>query len=121
MKEVLIVDDSQQIRERIATLLDESPHIHIVGQAGTNLEGWQALQRLHPDTVVLDIRLPDESGIQLLKQIKNSHPEIKVIMLTNFDFQQYRHQCRQLGADHFLSKTREFDKIVDAVLDQCGN
>lgn len=116
MKQVLIIDDSQPIRERIAMLLDESPQIQVVGQAGTGRKGWQALQHLHPDTVILDIQLPDESGIQLLKQIKAGFPEIQVIMLTNYDFQQYRRQCRQLGADHFLSKSQEFDKVIDAVL-----
>jgi DNA-binding NarL/FixJ family response regulator len=121
MKHVLIIDDSQPIRERIASLLDEFPQIQIIGQAGTKREGWQVLQSLRPDTVILDIRLPDESGIQLLKEIKASHPEINVIMLTNFDFQQYRRQCRHLGADYFLSKTREFDKIVEAVLNQGEN
>lgn len=118
MKQVLIVDDSQPIRQRIAALLEESSQIRIIGQAGTRREGWQTLQHLHPDTVILDIQLPDESGIELLKQIKANFPEIKVIMLTNYDFQQYRQQCRQLGADHFLSKTLEFDKVIDAVLDQ---
>lgn len=118
MKQVLIVDDSQPIRQRIAALLEESSQIRIIGQAGTGHEGWHTLQHLHPDTVILDIQLPDESGIELLKQIKANFPEIKVIMLTNYDFQQYRRQCRQLGADHFLSKTLEFDKVIDAVLDQ---
>jgi DNA-binding NarL/FixJ family response regulator len=45
------------------------------------------------------------------------HPEMKVIMLTNFDYALYRQQCRQLGADHFLNKTLEFEKIVDTIMD----
>lgn len=118
MKQVLIIDDSQPIRERIARLLDESPLVQVIGQAGTGREGWQALHNLHPDTVILDIQLPDESGIQLLKQIKAGFPEMRVIMLTNYDIHQYQRQCRQLGADHFLNKTKEFDKLIDAVLSQ---
>ena len=74
------------------------------------------LQRLLPDTVILDIRLPDDSGIQLLRQIKSGYPGIKVIMLTNYDLQQYRRQCLRLGADYFLNKTQEFEKMVPAVL-----
>jgi DNA-binding NarL/FixJ family response regulator len=116
MKQVLIVDDSEQIRERLVAMLAESPQIHIVGQAGSGREAQDALQRLKPDTVILDIRLPDSSGIELLKVIKARHPEIVVIMLTNFDYAQYRQQCRRLGADHFLNKTLEFEKIVDTII-----
>lgn len=120
MKQVLIVDDSEQIRERIVALLTESAQIRIVGQAGNGTDALLAIQRLKPDTVVLDIRLPGRSGIELLKEIRARYPEMKVIMLTNFDYAQYRQQCRQLGADHFLNKTLEFEKIVDAVMDDAG-
>ncbi len=116
MKQVLIVDDSEQIRQRLVTLLTESGQIRIVGQAADSLEALDALQRLKPDTVILDIRLPGASGIELLKEIKDGYPQIKVIMLTNFDFALYRRQCRQLGADHFLNKTLEFEKIVDTII-----
>lgn len=74
------------------------------------------LERFRPDTVVLDIRLPDQSGIEILKKIKSMQPEVMVIMLTNFDSTQYREQCRRIGADHFLNKTLEFEKIIDTIL-----
>ena len=117
MKQVLIIDDSLQIRERIAALLAESHQIRIAGQAGNGRDAIDAVQRLRPDTVILDIGLPDRSGIELLKTFKASYPEMTVIMLTNLDDTRYRQQCRQLGADHFLSKTLEFEKIVDTVID----
>jgi DNA-binding NarL/FixJ family response regulator len=116
MKRVLIVDDSEQIRQRIVALLAESSQIRIVGQAGNGREALETIEHLRPDTVILDIRLPGRSGIELLKEIKNRYPATKVIMLTNFDYAQYRRQCRQLGADHFLNKTLEFEKIVDTVM-----
>jgi DNA-binding NarL/FixJ family response regulator len=115
MKQVLIVDDSRQIRERLAALLAESAHIRVVGQAGNGREAMEAMQRLVPDTVILDIRLPGCSGIDLLKEIKARYPDTTVIMVTNCDFARYRQQCKQMGADHFLNKTLEFEKIVDAV------
>jgi DNA-binding NarL/FixJ family response regulator len=116
MKHVLIVDDSEQIRERLAALLAESSRIRIVGQAGDGPEALTAIERLNPDTVILDIRLPGSSGIEVLKQIKARHPLVKVIMLTNHDHAIYRQQCRQLGADHFLNKILEFEKIVPSIL-----
>jgi DNA-binding NarL/FixJ family response regulator len=117
MKQVLIVDDSEQIRQRIVALISESAQIRIVGQVGNSREAIEAVQRLKPDTVILDIRLPGSSGIELLKVLKASYPEMKVIMLTNFDYDLYRRQCRQLGADHFLNKTLEFEKIVDTIME----
>lgn len=116
MKQVLIVDDSEQIRERLAALLAESAQIRLVGKAGNAREARDALRRVQPDTVILDIRLPGSSGIQLLKEIKTRYPEVAVIMLTNFDYAPYRRQCQQLGADHFLNKTLEFEKIVATIL-----
>ena len=117
MKQVLIVDDSEQIRERLVTLMAESTQIRIVGQAGDGRQALDAMQRLKPDTVILDIRLPGPSGIELLKQIKARYPGVTVIMLTNFDYAMYRRQCQELGADYFLNKTLEFEKIVDTILD----
>ena len=120
MKKVLIVDDSEQIRERLAVLLSESSEIRLVGQAGNSLEALEAVQRLRPDIVILDIRLPGVSGIEVLKEIKARYPEVVVIMLTNFDYAQYRRQCRRMGADYFLNKTLEFEKIVETIIDDPG-
>lgn len=117
MKQVLIIDDSPQIRKRIAALLSESSQIHIAGEAGSGRQALAAVAQMRPDTVILDIHLPDQSGISLLKTFKAHYPDMRIIMLTNLDDERYRHQCRRLGADHFLSKTMEFEKIVDTVID----
>ncbi len=115
MKQVLIVDDSKPIRERLVALLAESAQIQVVGQADNGREAWAAVRYLKPDTVILDIRMPGSSGVTLLKQIKARYPETTVIMMTNFDDAQYRRQCRLLGADRFLNKTLEFEKIVETI------
>jgi DNA-binding NarL/FixJ family response regulator len=117
MKTVLIIEDSKEVRKRIAALLNESPRIRIAGEAGSGREALEAVRRTRPDTVVLDIRLPDQSGIALLKTFKTRYPGMAVIMLTNLDDPIYRRQCRRLGADHFLSKTMEFEKIVETIID----
>ena len=118
MKQVLIVDDSPQVRKRIAALLNESPQIHIAGEAGSGREAIEAVAKVRPDTVVLDIRLPDQNGIALLKQFKADYPQMTVIMLTNLDDPRYRRVCRSLGADHFLNKTMDFERIVDTITDK---
>jgi DNA-binding NarL/FixJ family response regulator len=121
MKQVLIVDDSKQIRERLAALLTESDQIQIVGMAENGDQVLDVIQHLVPDTVILDIQLPGVSGIKILKKIKSRYPKMTVIMLTNYDFTSYRKKCRQLGADHFLSKTREIHKIVSTVTADANN
>ena len=115
MKQVFIIDDSPRIRKRVAGLLSESPQIHIAGEAGNGREALDAVDQKRPDTLLLDIRLPDESGVNLLKIFKARYPKMQVIMLTNLDSPRYREACRRLGADHFLSKSKDFDKIVAAV------
>ena len=117
MKRVFIVDDSKQVRERLISLLSDYPEIRIVGQAGNGRETVNALDTQKPDTVILDIRLPGRNGIQLLSEIKAAHPEITVIMLTNYDFEQYRKQCMQFGADYFFNKTLEFEKVVNVLVE----
>jgi len=87
-----------------------------VGEADDGIQAIDALKKLQPDTVILDIRLPGRSGIEVLKEIKTAHPEIMVIMLTNFDFDQYRKQCSQFGADHFFNKTLEFEKVMNVLV-----
>jgi DNA-binding NarL/FixJ family response regulator len=118
MKQVLIIDDSPQVRKRIAALLNESPQIRIAGEAGSGREAIEAVAQVRPDTVLLDIRLPDQNGIALLKQFKADYPQMTVIMLTNLDDSRYRNACRNLGADYFLSKADEFESIVDIIVDQ---
>ncbi len=115
MKQVLIVDDSKQIRGRLSAMLSESSQIHIIGQAGNYQEALDVMQRQTPDIIVLDICLPGRSGIELLKEIKARRPAVTVIMLTNYDYEEYRRQCEFIGADHFLNKALEFDKIADII------
>ena len=115
MKKVLIIDDSSQIRRRIAELLSESGNIRIVGEAGSGPEALDAVERIRPDTVILDILLPGQSGIALLKTFKLRYPKMVVIMLSNLDDAKHREQCRKLGADYFLSKNKEFEEIVATV------
>lgn len=121
MKQVLIVDDSYTMRKRIAALLHKSPLIRVVGEAGSGRTAIERVEQTRPDTVLLDIHLPDQNGITLLKRFKANYPEMKVIMLTTIDDPRYRKACLDLGADHFLSKAMEFERIVDTVTDNTAH
>jgi DNA-binding NarL/FixJ family response regulator len=108
---VFIADDSAIVRERLVTMLDELVGIDLVGQAGNVSQAINAIRRLKPDAVILDIRMPGGSGINVLQAIKQAVPAPMVIVLTNYPYPIYRERCLQVGADFFLDKSTEFDQI----------
>lgn len=112
MIRVLIVDDSALIRERLKTMLSEIAGVEIVGEAEDKMEAIASNERLHPDVVILDIRLPRGDGIEVLQHIKRDTPSVIVIMLTNYPYPQYRQKCMEAGADFFFDKSTEFDKVI---------
>ncbi|HAL55648.1 MAG TPA: response regulator [Bacteroidetes bacterium] len=112
---LLIVDDSPVVRARLIVMLQDLDHITIVGQAGSVEEAQTTFRRATPDVVVLDIRMPGGSGIDVLKMIKAHRPETKVIMLTNYPYAQYQEKCKAEGADYFFDKSVEFEKVVELV------
>lgn len=107
----LIVDDSLVIIERFIEILTDMDNVGTILQAGNYAEGCQVLEYIKPDVVLLDINLPDKSGIELLRLIHARHADIKVIMITNQATEHYKKICAGLGADHFFDKSNEFELI----------
>jgi DNA-binding NarL/FixJ family response regulator len=108
---VFIADDSAVLRERLAEMLSELPGIEIAGYAQDVPEALASIKRLNPDAVILDIRMPGGSGIDVLQDIKKDNRTTLVIVLTNFPYPQYRKKCLELGADYFFDKSTEFEKV----------
>ncbi len=108
---IFIADDSLIVRERLVTMLDELAGVEIVGQAESVAETIKAIRRLRPAVVILDIRMPGGSGIDVLQHIKAGEAVPVVIILTNYPYAGYRRKCLQAGADFFLDKSSEFDQI----------
>lgn len=108
---LFIVDDSLVVREHLITLLDEVDGAEIVGQAENVAEAIGAIRQLKPNVVILDIRMPGGSGIDVLGNIKQAEAAPIVIMLTNYPFPGYRQRCMNAGADFFLDKSTEFGQI----------
>jgi DNA-binding NarL/FixJ family response regulator len=115
MTRVYIVDDSKAIRERLKEMLAEVAGIEIIGESEDPTEALVKIRTNRPDAVILDVRLPGINGIELLKRIKGEHPEIRVIMLTNYPYPKYRQQSLAAGADYFFHKATEFDKIPEVM------
>jgi len=115
MLTVYIVDDSDVMRERLAELVSDTTGFKVTGQSGNPFDALNSIKAEHPDIVILDIRLPGMSGIDVLKDIKRDSPAPIVIMITNYPYRQYRQGCLAAGADYFFSKLDEFEMIAQAL------
>src|SRR5258708_7624395 len=118
-KTVLIVDDSILVVERMIPILEEIENISFFIHAGSYAEGIEILNRLTPDMVLLDINLPDKSGIELLRIIRERRLEIAVLMISNHADQYYKDICKKLGARYFLDKSTDIDLIPSVLAAAC--
>ncbi|MFN8165496.1 MAG: response regulator [Bacteroidia bacterium] len=109
---VLVVEDSLIIVKRIWALLMEVDGITMITHAKDGNEALLLAEQIKPDVILLDIKIPGKSGVDVLPLLK-ARTNAKVIMLTNYSDQYYRNLCSRLGADFFLDKSQEFDKIND--------
>lgn len=115
--DVVVIDDSEIIRTRLTELLSSLEDVQVIGEAENALDGTRIVREMAPEVVILDIKMPLGSGLDVLRNISKSNPETKVIVLTNYPYEQYRTKCRELGARYFFDKSTEFDKLP-GVLDQ---
>ncbi len=112
---VLIVEDFAPIRQRLRSLLSGAAGVEVVGEAGDVDEALRLFPVCRPDAVILDIQLPDGSGLDVLRTIKKTSPACVVIMLSSHGAEEYREACLQSGADHFFPKATEFERIPETL------
>ena len=112
---VLVVEDSALIRERLCRMLSAKDGVHVVGEAAGVHEALRLFAACQPDAVVLDLQLPDGCGIDVLRKIKRDAPGCVVVVLTSHSGKEWRAACLDLGADHFLEKAREFERLGETL------
>ena len=112
---ILIVDDSEIMRERLKVMLSDITELKNISQAKDIPNATSSFQKLHPEVVILDIRMPGGSGIDVLQEIKKGNQPPLVIILTNYPYPQYRRKCMELGADYFFKKSTEFTNVMEAL------
>ena len=110
---VFIAENSSIIRERLAVLLSDLQGIEIIGYAEDVSEAVESIRLMKPDVVILDIQMPGGSGFSVLRDIRASELPAVVIIFTNDPFPQYRQRFIDAGADFFLDKSAEFEKLLD--------
>ena len=112
---VLIADDQMMVRQGFTVLLNTQPDIEVVGQAVDGLDAIVKVAELAPDVVLMDIRMPELGGIEATRRITEKTPEIRVLVLTTFDLDEYVYEALHAGASGFLLKDASADQLADAV------
>jgi DNA-binding NarL/FixJ family response regulator len=107
MIRLLIIDDHEMVREGLKAILTTEPDFEIVGDAASAEQAFELIQRLNPDIILLDVRLPDISGIEVCRKVTESFPTTAVIILTTFTDESLVAQCIQAGARGFIVKDIE--------------
>ncbi|MEW2073785.1 response regulator [Streptomyces sp. NPDC012403] len=115
MIRVLIADDQQMVRQGFTVLLNTQPDIEVVGQAVNGVDAVAQVAELAPDVVLMDIRMPELGGIEATALITDATPDIKVLVLTTFDLDEYVYEALRAGASGFLLKDASADQLAEAV------
>lgn len=108
---VLVVDDSVAVRGRVCAMLREYAFVALVWEAGSVDEARQLVRQNEPDAVVLDIHMPDASGLTLIPSLRALSSQPVVIVLTNDPTHAHRRESLAQGAHHFLDKSRDFEEL----------
>ena len=114
---VVLVDDHAILRATLATVLDNSGEIEVVGEGGDGQEAIQLADELRPEVMLLDLNMPRKGGLAALPEIKANHPEIKVLVLTGRDENAYIMRALRAGANGYMLKTANEHELIQAVHD----
>ena len=112
---ILIVDDHLMFREGIRTRLELEPGFDVVGEASSAEAALDQLKRSLPDILILDIRMPGRSGIELAAIVRKTWPEVKILVLSGYDFDQYVRRLASIGIEGYLLKEAPQDNLVKAL------
>jgi DNA-binding NarL/FixJ family response regulator len=112
---VVIVEDHTLLREGTRHILEQSRDIEVVGEAGRGDEAVELIERLVPDVVLLDMRLPGMNAIEVARAVTGKHKEIRVLLLSAYDDEEYVAEALNAGASGYMLKTTPGAKLVEAV------
>ena len=113
---VLLADDEALVRTGLRMILESEPDIEVVGEAANGLEAVNAAVRLHPDVVLMDIRMPELDGLEATRRVLTSGlPGLRVVILTTFEIDAYVYEALRAGASGFLLKTSPADQLLASI------
>jgi DNA-binding NarL/FixJ family response regulator len=112
---VLLADDHVLVRQGIRQFLEDAENIEVVAEADDGAQALRLVEKHQPDIAVLDIRMPEMTGIEATRRIKARFPQVRVLILTAYDDDPYVFALLQAGADGYVLKTASADELVRAV------
>jgi DNA-binding NarL/FixJ family response regulator len=115
MATVLIADDHALVRAGLRQCLQESGRFSDIAEAATGSQVLDQLRASRRDLLILDINMPDRSGLDILKHVRSTHPEVRVLVLSGFPERQYAVNVLKAGASGYLSKDGEPEELLKAV------
>jgi two-component system response regulator NreC len=112
---VVVVDDHTLMRQGLVGLLDEDPDLVVVGQAGDASSALDIIEETRPDVVLMDVGLPGVSGLELTVRVKRIVPDIRVLVLTMYEREDYLFEALQAGASGYVLKGADIQDLLTAV------
>ena len=112
---ILIVDDHTVVRDGLAAMMGRVSDFAVIGEASNGLEAVDKTLKLRPDVVLMDLRMPEMSGVDAMRRIGNEDPSIKFIVLTTYDTDEYIFDAIEAGAKGYLLKDASRDELFNAI------
>jgi DNA-binding NarL/FixJ family response regulator len=113
--EVLLADDHPLVRSALKQLLEGRPDLKVVGEASDGREAVELCRRLHPDVVLMDVRMPHLDGLQATRYLKEEHPQIIVLMLTALEDPDHLFEATRAGAAGYVLKHASHEELLGAI------
>lgn len=114
---VMVVDDHKLFRQGLIGLMNTRPDIvQVIGEAGTGSEAFDLAQQLKPDVILMDILIPDGDGLQTAALIRQTLPQIAIVMLTSSELDEHLYQAVRIGVAGYLLKTLDADELFNLLL-----
>ena len=115
MIKVILVDDHEMVRAGIRRFLEKADDIRVVAEAGDGATACQMVAQFRPNVAVIDIKLPDQSGIELARQLRATHSDLKMLMVTAYDDEPYVRAALRAGANGYLLKSAAPSDVIAGV------
>jgi DNA-binding NarL/FixJ family response regulator len=112
---ILLADDHRTVREGLRLMLERQPDIEVIGEAGSGPEAVHCAETLKPDIVIMDIAMPEGSGLTATRALRQKHPEVKVVMLTRYSDDAYFQELLRAGVSGYILKQSASTELLHAV------
>jgi DNA-binding NarL/FixJ family response regulator len=112
---VMIADDHPVVREGLSAMLNKEPDIQVVGEAENGAEAIKKASEFQPEIVLMDLRMPEVDGVEAMRRIRAEHPDMKFIVLTTFDNDEYIFKGIEAGARAYLLKDAPREELFKAI------